>query len=322
MHRGSIGENPLRSGVNHVSHSGSEGGIMRRILVVLCVVLSAFAITDVSAWAQATGQISGNVRDQSGAVLPGVEVTATQTNTGISRSTITNETGGYLMPNVVVGPYRLEAALPGCRTFVQTALVLQVNDDLVINPVLDVGQVSEKVEVTANAAQVETRTTAVGQVIENQRILELPLNGRQVTDLITLSGGAVQSAAPSTQTWQGAVFISIAGGQTFGVGYSLDGAMHNNPYDGTQMPLPFPDALQEFKVEASGSATGGGFKSGGAVNAVTKAGTNDFHGDAFEFVRNYAFNARNFFAQKRDSLKRNQFGGTVGGPILKNKIFF
>jgi len=98
--------------------------------------------------------------------------------------------------------------------------------------------------------------------------------------------------------------------------------MHNNPYDGTQMPLPFPNALQEFKVEASGMSTNGGFKSGGSVNAVTKAGTNELHGDAFEFVRNSAFNARNFFAKKRDSLKRNQFGGTLGGPIVKNKVFF
>ena len=238
---------------------------MKRILVVLWVVLSAFAITDVSAWAQATGQISGNVRDQSGAVLPGVEVTATQTDTGISRSTITNETGGYLMPNVVVGPYRLEAALPGFRTFVQTAIVLQVNDDLVINPVLEVGQVSEKVEVTANAAQVETRSTAVGQVIENQRILELPLNGRQVTDLITLSGAAVQTAAPSNQSMPGGVLISIAGGLSMGVGYTLDGAMHSDPYEGANHPMPFPDALQEFKVETSGISANGGMRSGGAV---------------------------------------------------------
>ena len=117
----------------------------------------------------------------------------------------------------------------------------------------------------ANAALVETRSTAVGQVIENERILELPLNGRQVTDLITLSGAAVLTAVGNSQTWQGAVLISIAGGQAFGVGYSLDGAMHNNMYDGSQMPLPFPDALQEFKVEASGVAANGGMKSGGAV---------------------------------------------------------
>ncbi len=296
---------------------------MKRILIVLFITLSVSAFTTASAWAQATAQISGAVRDQSGAVLPGVEVTGTQTETGISRSTITNETGSYILPNLAVGPYRLEAALPGFRTFVQTGIVLQVNSNPAINPVLAVGQVTEQVEVQANAALVETRSTAVGQVIENERILELPLNGRQVTDLITLSGAAVQTGVSPDTSWQGGVYISIAGGQSFGVAYSLDGAMHSNVYDGSQLPMPFPDALQEFKVQASGMAANGGTRgSGGQVNAVTKSGTNEFHGDAFEFVRNYLFNGRNYFAPRRDSLKRNQFGGTLGGPIVKSKIFF
>src|SRR5437016_3616421 len=127
---------------------------MNRILKVVAIVLVGWVLES-NAWAQATAQISGTVRDQSGAVLPGVEVTATQTSTGISRSTVSNETGAYLMANVVIGPYRLEAALPGFRTFVQTGIVLQVNDDVVINPALEIGQVSEQVEVTANAGQVE-----------------------------------------------------------------------------------------------------------------------------------------------------------------------
>ena len=295
---------------------------MKRIFTALFVALVGINMTCPSVRAQATAQIGGTVRDQSGAVLPGVEVTATQTDTGIRRQAISNETGSWILSNIAVGPYRIEAALPGFRTFVQTGIVLQVNSDVVINPVLEVGQITEQVEVQANAAQVETRSTAVGQVIENQRILELPLNGRQITDLITLAGAAVQTGASDNKAMQGGVNISIAGGQSFGVSYSLDGAMHNNPYDGTQMPFPFPDALQEFKLEASGSSAGGYVKSGGAVNAVTKSGTNEFHGDLFEFVRNYKFNARNFFARKRDSLKRNQFGGTLGGPIVKNKLFF
>src|SRR5438552_1177848 len=314
-----IGSNSMWSGMSRAFY---EGGSMKRFFFSLLILLSVLSMSVDAAWAQATAQISGTVRDQSGAVLPGVEVTTTQTDTGIKRNTVTNETGTYVLSNLPLGPYRLEAALPGFRTYAQSGIVLQVNSAPVINPVLEIGQVAEQVEVQANAAQVETRSTAVGQAIENQPILELPLNGRQVTDLITLSGGAVQAGTANSQTWQGAVLISIAGGQTFGVGYSLDGAMHNNPYDGTQMPLPFPDALQEFKVEASGMGANGGFKSGGAVNAVTKAGTNELHGDAFEFVRNYKFNARNFFALRRDSLKRNQFGGTLGGPILKQKLFF
>src|SRR6059036_656187 len=158
--------------------------------VVLCGLLVA-ALSGSSLWGQATAQISGTVKDQSGAVLPGVEVTATQTETGIVRTTVTNETGSYVLSNLALGPYRLEAALTGFRTFVQTGIVLQVNGSPVINPVLEVGQVSEQVEVQANATLVETRNAGVGQVIENQRILELPLNGRNVTDLITLAGAAV-----------------------------------------------------------------------------------------------------------------------------------
>src|SRR5207237_205072 len=118
-------------------------------------------------------------------------------------------------------------------------------------------------------------------------------------------------------------YVSIGGGLSFGVMYALDGAMHNNAYDNSQVPYPFPDALQEFKVDASGvGAAGGSRGSGGQISAVTKSGTNDLHGSAFEFVRNYAFNARNPFAPVRDDLKRNQFGGALGGPVLKNKLFF
>jgi hypothetical protein len=296
---------------------------MKSVLFALFSGFVALTVTTDLALAQATAQISGVVRDQSGAVLPGVEVTATQTDTGITRSAVTNETGSYILPNLALGPYRLEAALPGFRTFVQTGIVLQVNANPAINPVLEVGQVTEEVEVQANVAQVETRSTAVGQVIENERILELPLNGRQVTDLITLSGAAVQTGTSNGPgSMPGGVQISIAGGLAFGVGYSLDGAMHSDPYSGSNHPMPFPDALQEFKVEAGGSAANTGMRSGGAVNAVTKSGTNEYHGDLFEFVRNYKFNARNFFALKRDSLKRNQYGGTLGGPIVKNKLFF
>jgi hypothetical protein len=298
---------------------------MKRSLTILFIAMFGSALACASVWAQATAQISGSVRDASGAVLPGVEVTATRTDTGISRSTITNETGSYVLPNVAVGPYRLEAALAGFRTFVQTGIVLQVNSDAVINPVLEVGQVAEHLEVQANVAQVETRSTAVGQVIENERILELPLNGRQVTDLITLSGAAVQTstgAGPGGIPGSSTVQISVAGGLNFGVSYALDGAMHIDMYNGANHPMPFPDALQEFRVEASGTSAAGGMRSGGAVNAVTKSGTNQFHGDLFEFVRNYKFNARNFFALKRDTLKRNQYGGTLGGPIVQNKLFF
>src|SRR5436309_11453354 len=168
---------------------------MKRIGLAFLFGMLASIVTCSSVWAQATAQISGTVRDQSGAVLPGVEVTATQTDTGIARSAVTNETGSYVLPNLPIGPYRLEASLPGFRTYAQTGIVLQVNGSPAINPILEVGQVSEQVEVQANAALVETRNAGVGQVVENARILELPLNGRNVTELIALSGAAAPAAA-------------------------------------------------------------------------------------------------------------------------------
>src|SRR5437868_7571238 len=187
-------------------------------------------------WFQATAQISGTVRDQSGAVLPGVEVTATQTDTGIARNTVTNETGLFVLSNLPLGPYKLDAALTGFRTFVQTGIVLQVNSNPVINPTLEVGQVSEQVEVQANAALVETRRSAVGSVIENQRIIELPLNGRNVTDLISLAGAAVSLPAVRAAWFLNLNPISIGGQAAFGTDYTLDGAYHRNYLTGTYMP--------------------------------------------------------------------------------------
>src|SRR5205085_3742047 len=165
--------------------------------------------------------------------LPGADVTATQTETGIARTTVSNETGAYILPNLPLGPYKVEASLPGFRTFVQTGIVLQVNSNPVINVTLEVGQRSEQIEVQANAALVETRTVGVGQVMEQQRILELPLNGRNVTDLITLGGGAVNvpEDASSPRSMQGQAAIAVAGGLQSGVNYSLDGAQHTNAYD-------------------------------------------------------------------------------------------
>src|SRR5256712_12619540 len=141
-------------------------------------------VTCTSLLGQTTAQLSGTVRDQSGAVLPGVEVTATQTATGLVRTVVTNETGSYVLPSLPVGPYRLEAGLPGFRSFAQTGIVLQVDANPVINILLQVGQVAETVEVQADAALVETRNTGIGQVIDNVRVMDLPLNGRQVTELI------------------------------------------------------------------------------------------------------------------------------------------
>src|ERR1700675_1459587 len=150
----------------------------------LCVLFAALFVVAGSAnvWAQATAQISGTVKDQTGAVLPGVEVTATQTDTATARTAVTNETGSYVLPNLPIGPYRLEAVLPGFRSFVQSGIVLEVDSNPVVHIVLQAAQVSEAVEVQGNAALVETRNAGIGQVVENTRILELPLNGRQAVD--------------------------------------------------------------------------------------------------------------------------------------------
>jgi hypothetical protein len=216
----------------------------------------------------------------------------------------------------------LEAALPGFRTFVQTGIVLEVGSSPVINVALQVGQVAETVEVEANAALVETRATGIGKVIDNVRVLELPLNARNVQQLIILSGAAVGGLFFNTNRSYPTDVISVAGGLANGLTYNLDGGSHNDPYSSFNFPLPFPDAMQEFKVETSSVPAQYGQHSGGAVNAITKSGTNEFHGDAFEFVRNRVFNARNAFAPVRDGLKRNQFGGVLGGPIIKDKLFF
>src|ERR1051325_3868911 len=290
---------------------------MRRGATVLFGGLIFSALTASLLWAQATAQINGTVKDQTGAALPGVEVTATQTETGISRTPVTSETGAFILSNLAVGPYRLEAALPGFRTYVQTGIVLQVNSSPAINAVLEVGQISDQVEVEANATLVETRNTGIGQVIDNVRVLELPLNGRQAQELIFLSGGAVGGGKQNTNRNYPTDSISVAGGMDNGLTYLLDGGTHNDPFNNLNLPLPFPDALQEFKVETSAVPAQYGQHSAGAINAVTKSGTNDFHGDLFEFVRNGAMNARNTFALQRDPLKRNQYGGVLGGPELR-----
>ena len=289
------------------------------------MLVLSMALVPADAWAQSTAQISGSVSDQSGAILPGVEVTATQAETGLTRTTLTNETGSYVLPNLPVGPYKLSAALPGFRTYAQTGIVLQIGSNPTINVLLEVGQVSETVEVQADAALVETRSTGISQVIDNTRVLELPLNGRQVTELILLSGVATTSEQgtlnPGSRNYP-TIIIQVAGGMQAGLTYNLDGGNHNDPYNNLNLPMPFPDALQEFKVETSGLAAQYGFHSSGAVNAVTKSGTNELHGSLFEFLRNGSLNARNAFDTRNDGLKRNQFGGTVGGPVVGDKLFF
>ena len=303
---------------------------MRRVLRGLFSGLVIILLGAGTAFAQATAQITGVVADESGGVLPGVDVTAIQTDTGFKRSAVSDTDGSYTLTNLPIGPYRIEATLSGFRSFQRTGVVLQVNANPVINMTLSLGNLAETVSVEAAAPLIETRSPAIGAVIDNERIEELPLNGRQATDLIILAGAAVEQGGASSRAMSGGVGISVAGGQSFGVAYTLDGAMHNNPYDNLNLPLPFPDAMQEFRVETSSTNANNGMHSGASVNAVTKSGTNLLHGDLFEFFRNHRFNATNPFnsvdpatgTRRGDGLNRNQFGGTFGGPIRTDRIFF
>lgn len=308
---------------------------MKRALAVLPLglLISLQSPTMLFAQAGATAQISGTVRDTSGGVLPGADVAATQTDTGLKRNTVTDTAGSYTLPNLPIGPYRLDVTLPGFKSYAQTGIVLPVNSSPVINVTLELGQVEETISVVGESPMVETRQTGLGQVIENARILELPLNGRNTADLIAIVGAAVRpeggNGQSTSRSMQGGVAYSVAGGQTAGVAYLLDGATHNNPYDNFNLPLPFPDALQEFKVETSATSAQNGMHSGASVNVVTKSGTNQFRGNVFEFFRHHDFNATNPFAarnpdgsRKDDGLKRNQYGGVVGGPLVTDKLFF
>jgi len=290
------------------------------------IVLTGLAIATL-VWAQAvsTAQISGVVQDSTGLAVPGAEVTVTQTDTGAMRTTISNADGSYVLPSLPVGPYTLVVKKAGFASYIQSGIVLQVATNPAIPVMLKVGAVTEQIQVEANAALVETQSTGIGQVIDSQRVVDLPLVGRQVTDLVVLSGGAVNEGTTTTNNrgvYPNVTSFSIAGGLSGGNMYTLDGAFHSDVYALSALPLPFPDALQEFKVETSSLPAQYGYHSGGAITAVTKSGTNQWHGSLFEFLRNYDLNARSFFSTTGDGLKRNQWGGTLGAPIKKNKLFF
>src|ERR1700687_4207431 len=248
-----------------------------------CTILTCAAV-----WAQATttSNIRGTVQDATGLAVPGADVKATQTDTGLVRTATSGADGSYQLTNLPVGPYRLEVGKGGFSTYVQSGIVLQVNSNPTINVSLKVGAVSEQIQVEASAAIVETQNTSVGQVVDNQRVLELPLNGRNTQELILNSGPAVSLGTltnfnGSKRVYPG-ISISVAGGSLLGTLYVLDGADHNNVDQNPPLPIPFPDALQEFKVETSSMPARYGHHAAAAINIITKSGTNELHGDLFE----------------------------------------
>jgi hypothetical protein len=294
-------------------------------LTWILISFLAFAVA-VEAQTVSTSQIKGTIRDSSGATVPGASVTVTQTATGLVRTTSSGSDGSYVLPELPTGPYQLEVTASGFSKYAQTGIVLQVATNPTIEVMLKVGSLTEQITVEANATMVESQNTGIGSLIDSQRVVDLPLIGRQVTDLIILSGASSPGTDPfmlsGNRFYPGTQQFSVAGGLAMGSSYVLDGAMHNDIYNNGGLILPFPDAMQEFKVETSSLPAQYGMHSGAAVNAVTKSGTNEWHGSAFWFVRNYIFNARTYFAPTRDSLKRNQYGGSLGGPIKENKLFF
>lgn len=298
---------------------------------LLCHVIAYLFAGCALAAAQAisVSQVQGTVQDASGAVLPGVDLKITQTDTGLVRTTVSGADGAFVFQALPVGPYKLEATLQGFKNYAQTGIVLQVNVNPRVLITMEVGRVEEGITVTANAPMVETKSTAVGQVIDQQRIAELPLNTRDVTQLIVLTGAANDGRTTRGNYGSGAAgaigataFPSLAGGVTGSVAFSLDGGTHNDPLNNGNLPLPFPDALEEFKVETSALDAQYGYHSSGAVNVITKSGANILHGSGFEFTRNSKFNAQREFTTIPEVNTRNQFGGTLGGPIVQNRLFY
>ncbi|MDA0206399.1 MAG: TonB-dependent receptor [Acidobacteria bacterium] len=286
---------------------------------MLLPLLAVFAI------AQDTGRISGVVQDASGAVIPGVTVTALEAQTGLSRTAETNETGAYSFPALRPTEYSVRAETTGFQTSNQTGVVLDASANMTLNFTLQIGELTEVIEVESQAVAVNTTSSELSEVVDRARIIELPLNGRDVAKLANTVTGVIMSniSGESAKAIPGALEISAngtpGGRQT---AYKLDGANNTDFYFQRNMSFPNPDAVQEFSIQTSNYSATTGNNAGASVNVVTRSGTNEWHGGVFEFVRNRVFNARNTFAADRDQLKRNEFGGHLGGPIIRNKSFF
>ncbi|MGO9434127.1 MAG: carboxypeptidase regulatory-like domain-containing protein [Terracidiphilus sp.] len=303
----------------------AHGVVVRYAALLGCVALLLFPIPGSSQLA-GTGNIQGTVTDASGALIPNASVVLTNTSTQVKNTTISDSAGTYIFPNIPIGNYQLRFSASGFEAFQQTGIVLEVGSNIAVNARLAVGKADITVETHADALALQTEDTSFKQTIDQSAVQEMPLNGRQMSALITLSGGS--SAAPggdftgSKYSYQ-TIAVSVAGGMGNTTEWKLDGGNNNDYMSNANLPFPFPDAVQEFSVESVDLGARGGEHSGGLVNVVTKAGTSQYHGDAFEFIRNNYLDATNFFAASKDTLHQNQFGGTFGGPIIPhhNKLF-
>ena len=295
---------------------------MKPLRVLLLLIVTMLMMPS-SSWGQeATGRIVGTVSDPTGAVVPGVQITVTNTATGISRDTRTNPDGYYQVLSLPIGNYKVTAEHEGFRKVVSDQYKLLINQVLRLDIALRLGTTAETVDVGAEAAAVETVNSTLGQSVTGRVLTNMPLNGRDMLDLALLQPGVTESNDDNT----GAGNYSIAGGRTDSVTFLLDGGNNNDLLDNSNLLDPNPDAIAEFRLLTSNYAAEYGRNGGGVISIVTKSGTNQWHGSLFDFFRNRVLDANDYFniqqGLPRQDLKRNQYGATLGGPIVKNRAFF
>ena len=308
--------------------------MLKRTLRAALAALAVVALLPAAARAQAVGAVTGVVTDDSGAVIPGVSVEATNAGTGLVRTAVTDADGRFDLPQLQPGRYNVKASLSGFRTVERQAVQVSVDDTTRVDFKMTVGGIEENVTVSGEAPLVETSHATMGITIDQQKVVELPLNGRNFTQLGTLIPGVL--APPSGLGGQtgdatpGGFGATTAGFNVNGMrnqsnNFVMDGTTNNDTFNTGFVLRPPPDAIQEFKIQTHSYAAEYGRNAGAVVNVVTKSGTNAFHGAAWEFNRSDALQAKNYFAlstQPKPKLKQNQFGGAFGGPVEKNKLFF
>lgn len=306
---------------------------MRLFTNLLGVLLIVFSLTVPVSGQVTTGTITGLVSDPSGAVVPNAKISVVNVGTNATYTTSTNIAGNFILRTLPVGTYKLTAAVPGFKRYEVTNVLTQVDEITHLDIAMTVGAVSESVEVSAPVVNVNTEDASLRTVVDQRRVEDLPLNGRDPVQLMRLVAGVALyngSGLTSGTTYPGVVSVSVNGNRGNSTNYILDGGQNNDHYTNAPNPMPNPDALQEFSVQTNNFSAEFGRNSGGIVNALTKSGTNDLHGAAFWYLRNNALNAANFFApakpgslnQKQDDgLKRNQAGVTLGGPVFIPKVY-
>jgi len=295
------------------------------------VTLFWFVLASSSLFGQATGSLLGTVKDASGSVIPGAKVTVVSQDTAVTRVVQTDAAGDYRAPLLLVGHYTIRVSYTGFQEAVQKDITLQVDESREVDFTLAPATVQQAIEVSATAVAVDTTTPALGQVITAQQVADLPLNGRDFVQLATLMPGTTTETNPNSfYTGGGSSETSIRGSYSLSVGGSapnstdwlLDGVDNNEMTAGAIAILPSIDAIQEFKVLTFNYSAEYGTRGGPAVLVTIKSGTNGFHGTLFEFLRNAALDSRSFFATDREQFNLNQFGGSLGGPLKKDKTFF